>query len=75
MSVSRIGRATCAVLAAGVATSGLAACTFDAPGPRSLRIALSADPLCLDPHQAPYTESLHVAGSSWRISPIRPADG
>ena len=60
MSVSRIGRATCAVLAAGVATSGLAACTSDAPGPRSLRIALSADPQCLDPHQAPYTESLHV---------------
>ncbi len=60
MSASRIVRAAGTVLAASITASGLAACSDDSTGPRSLRIALSADPQCLDPHQAPYTESLHV---------------
>ncbi|MEE2060695.1 ABC transporter substrate-binding protein [Rhodococcus artemisiae] len=60
MSASRIVRAAGAVLAASITASGLAACSDNSTGPRSLRIALSADPQCLDPHQAPYTESLHV---------------
>ncbi|MFD1812475.1 ABC transporter substrate-binding protein [Rhodococcus gannanensis] len=60
MSVPRNVRATGAALAVGVAATGVVACSDQPPRAEVLRIALSADPQCLDPHQAPHTESLHV---------------